>query len=167
MLKIYSVKRFCLVLFKNIEVIETNNFNVKITSQLLCGLCGNPTLFMKPILGDLKGYCSGRWTLTFQTPPSYGVFFGPKNFTINSSKPLSIVTSCFDSISLITSVSIRLFPALGEDILTIFLISLGVTLIISVRAALSPWPRLSEQALTDWGAAAKSVTSPNKSSQMT
>ena len=125
MLKIYSVKRFCLVLFKNIEVVETNNFNVKITSQLLCGLCGNPTLFMKPILGDLKGYCSGRWTLTFQTPPSYGVFFGPKNFTINSSKPLRIVTSCFDSISLITSVSIRLFPALGEDIL-VFQSSVGL-----------------------------------------
>lgn len=28
-------------------------------------------LFMKPIDGDLKGYFSGKSTLTFHTPPSY------------------------------------------------------------------------------------------------
>ena len=28
--------------------------------------------FKLPIEGDLKGYLSGRSTLTFQTPPSYG-----------------------------------------------------------------------------------------------
>ena len=28
------------------------------------------TLFMNPMLGDLNGYCSGRWTLTFHMPPS-------------------------------------------------------------------------------------------------
>jgi hypothetical protein len=27
---------------------------------------------MKPIEGDLNGYFSGRSTLTFHTPPSYG-----------------------------------------------------------------------------------------------
>ena len=67
--------------------------------------------------GDLKGYCSGKWTLTFQTPPSYGVPLGPKNLTTNSSSPPSMVTSCLDSINFITSVSMRRFPALGDDIL--------------------------------------------------
>ena len=74
---------------------------------------------MNPIEGDLNGYCSGRWTFTFQTPPSYGVPLGPKNLTTNSSNPLRMVTSCLLSISLMTSVSIRRFPALGDDILSL------------------------------------------------
>ena len=65
--------------------------------------------------GLLNGYCSGRWTRTFHMPPSYGVPLGPKNLTTNSSSPPRMVTSCLLSISLMTSVSIRLFPADGED----------------------------------------------------
>ena len=38
----------------------------------------------KCYLGDLKGYLSGSSTLILQTPVSYGVSFGPKNFTTNS-----------------------------------------------------------------------------------
>ena len=49
---------------------------------------------MKPIDGDLNGYLSGRSTLTFHTPPSYGVLLGPLNLTINSLSPPRIVTSC-------------------------------------------------------------------------
>ncbi len=89
----------------------------------------DPTLFMNPIEGDLKGYCSGRWTRTFHTPPSYGVPLGPKNLTTNSSRPPRMVTSCLDSISLITSVSIRRLPADGDDILNFLLRCLFVTLV--------------------------------------
>ena len=41
-------------------------------------------MFYKCYLGDLKGYLSGSSTLILQTPVSYGVSFGPKNFTTNS-----------------------------------------------------------------------------------
>ena len=78
------------------------------------------TLFMNPMDGDLKGYCSGKCTLTFQTPPSYGVPLGPKNLTTNSSRPLRMVTSCLLSINLITSVSMRRLPALGDDMVVGF-----------------------------------------------
>ena len=78
------------------------------------------TLFMNPMDGDLKGYCSGKCTLTFQTPPSYGVPLGPKNLTTNSSRPLRMVTSCLLSINLITSVSMRRLPALGDDMMVGF-----------------------------------------------
>ena len=91
------------------------------------------TLFMNPMEGDLKGYCSGKWTRTFQTPPSYGVPLGPKNFTTNSSRPPSIVTSCFDSINFITSVSIRRFPALGDDILSITSLSTKLSQILTTQ----------------------------------
>ena len=34
----------------------------------ICMQGGLLTLLVNPMDGDLKGYCSGRWTLTFHTP---------------------------------------------------------------------------------------------------
>ena len=49
-------------------VLSTLRVKFTYTSSML----GWKILFMKPIEGDLNGYFSGRSTLTFHTPPSYG-----------------------------------------------------------------------------------------------